>query len=155
MPESLAWTSENQLISEGDINSTGQSRAKRNVPMKADIDALAKFGEQGFNGRFGAEALPGRKGPSKKLLSGISPLWHSCPAESTAAMDMSANSARRRHQRTGTRYARDLTDEKFAMIEPMLPKAERDGGTLNFACSKGSFGGAEGIFTRFAMARVS
>ena len=42
-------------------------------------------------------------------------------------MDMWTDSARRQYQRSGTRYASDLTDEEFALIEPMLPKAKRGG----------------------------
>ena len=34
---------------------------------------------------------------------------------------MWTDSARRQYQRSGTRYASDLTDAEFALIEPMLP----------------------------------
>ena len=42
-------------------------------------------------------------------------------------MAMWTDSARRPYQRLGTRYASDLTDEEFALIEPMLPAAKRGG----------------------------
>ncbi len=40
-------------------------------------------------------------------------------------MDMRTNSARRQYQRSGSRYASNLTDAEFALIEPMLPAAKR------------------------------
>ena len=42
-------------------------------------------------------------------------------------MDMWTDSARRQYQRSGPRYASDLTDAEFALIEPMLPPAKRGG----------------------------
>lgn len=42
-------------------------------------------------------------------------------------MDMWTDSARRQYQRSGARYASDLTDAEFALIEPMLPPAKRGG----------------------------
>jgi putative transposase len=42
-------------------------------------------------------------------------------------MAMWTDSARRQYQRSGTRYASDLTDAEFALIEPMLPPAKRGG----------------------------
>jgi putative transposase len=42
-------------------------------------------------------------------------------------MAMWTDSARRQYQRLGTRYASDLTDEEFALIEPMLPAAKGGG----------------------------
>jgi putative transposase len=42
-------------------------------------------------------------------------------------MDMWTDSARRQYQRSGPRYASDLTDAEFALIEPMLPAAKRGG----------------------------
>jgi hypothetical protein len=40
---------------------------------------------------------------------------------------MWTDSARRQYQRSGPRYASDLTDAEFALIEPMLPPAKRGG----------------------------
>jgi transposase len=40
---------------------------------------------------------------------------------------MWTDSARRQYQRSGARYASDLTDEEFALIEPMLPAVKRGG----------------------------
>ena len=40
---------------------------------------------------------------------------------------MWTDSARRQYQRSGPRYASDLTDAEFALIEPMLPAAKRGG----------------------------
>jgi putative transposase len=42
-------------------------------------------------------------------------------------MTMWTDSARRQYQRSGPRYASDLTDAEFALIEPMLPPAKRGG----------------------------
>ena len=42
-------------------------------------------------------------------------------------MDMWTDSARRQYQRLGRCYASDLTDEEFAVIEPMLPPAKSGG----------------------------
>jgi putative transposase len=42
-------------------------------------------------------------------------------------MDMWTDSARRQYQRLERRYASDLTDEEFAVIEPMLPPARWGG----------------------------
>ena len=42
-------------------------------------------------------------------------------------MDMWTDSARRQYQRSGPRYASDLTDAEFALIEPMLPPVKRGG----------------------------
>jgi transposase len=42
-------------------------------------------------------------------------------------MDMWTDSARRQYQRSGPRYASDLTDDEFALIEPMLPAVKRGG----------------------------
>ena len=42
-------------------------------------------------------------------------------------MDMWTDSARRHYQRLGSRYASDLTDVEFAVIEPMLPAAKPGG----------------------------
>ena len=44
---------------------------------------------------------------------------------------MWAASACRGYQRSGTRYASDLTDEKIALIEPLLPAAKRGGRRRN------------------------
>lgn len=35
---------------------------------------------------------------------------------------MWTDSARRQHQRSGARYASDLTDAEFALVEPPLPR---------------------------------
>ena len=40
---------------------------------------------------------------------------------------MWTDSARRQYQRSGPRYASDLTDAEFALIEPLLPAAKRGG----------------------------
>lgn len=42
-------------------------------------------------------------------------------------MEMWTDSARRQYQRLGRRYASDLTDEEFAVIEPLLPPAKWGG----------------------------
>jgi len=42
-------------------------------------------------------------------------------------MNMWTESARRQYQRSGPRYASDLADAEFALIEPMLPLAKRGG----------------------------
>ena len=42
-------------------------------------------------------------------------------------MTMWTDSARRQYRRLGRRYASDLTDEEFALIEPMLPAAKPGG----------------------------
>jgi putative transposase len=42
-------------------------------------------------------------------------------------MAMWTDSARRQYQRSGPRYASDLTDAEFALIEPLLPRAKRGG----------------------------
>jgi len=42
-------------------------------------------------------------------------------------MTMWTDSARRQYQRSGARYASDLTDAEFALIEPMLPAAKQGG----------------------------
>jgi transposase len=42
-------------------------------------------------------------------------------------MAMWTDSARLQYQRLSTRYASDLTDAEFALIEPMLPPAKRSG----------------------------
>ena len=36
-------------------------------------------------------------------------------------------SARHRHRRSGGRYATDVTDAEFALIEPLLPPAKHGG----------------------------
>ena len=40
---------------------------------------------------------------------------------------MWTDSTRRQYQRSGARYASDLTDAAFVLIEPMLPPAKRGG----------------------------
>jgi putative transposase len=42
-------------------------------------------------------------------------------------MTMWTDSARRQYQRSSPRYASDLTDAEFALIEPLLPRAKRGG----------------------------
>lgn len=42
-------------------------------------------------------------------------------------MGMWTDSARRQYQRSGPRYASDLTDAEFALIVPLLPRAKRGG----------------------------
>jgi hypothetical protein len=39
-------------------------------------------------------------------------------------MAMWTDTARRQYRRLGMRYSSDLTDEAFALIEPMLPAAK-------------------------------
>jgi hypothetical protein len=49
-------------------------------------------------------------------------------------MEMWTASARRQYQRLGRCYASDLTDEEFAVIEPMLPPANPGGRGTNISC---------------------
>src|SRR6516225_12160016 len=60
-------------------------------------------------------------------LSDFSRLWHGGCAKQSSRHNMWTEITRRKYQREGQRYASDLTDAEWALIEPHMPPAKRLG----------------------------
>ena len=60
-------------------------------------------------------------------LSDFSQLWHGGCGETIIEARMWTEITRRKYEREGQRYASDLTDAEWALIEPHMPAAKRLG----------------------------
>src|ERR1700720_1433895 len=57
-------------------------------------------------------------------LSDFSPLWHDDCVKQSSRHKMWTEITRRKYERGGQRYASDLTDGEWALIEPHMPAAK-------------------------------
>jgi hypothetical protein len=57
-------------------------------------------------------------------LSDFSLLWHDGCGKQSSRHKMWTETTRRKYERAGQRYASDLTDAEWALIEPHMPAAK-------------------------------
>src|SRR6516165_1211384 len=64
---------------------------------------------------------------TENVLSDFSRLWHDGCGKQSSRYKMWTEITRRKYEREGQRYASDLTDAEWALIEPHMPPAKRLG----------------------------
>jgi hypothetical protein len=67
------------------------------------------------------------KRPTENELSDFSQLWHGGCDEQSTRHNVWTEITRPKYERAGQRYASDLTDAEWALIEPHMPAVKRLG----------------------------
>src|ERR1700730_3692363 len=65
------------------------------------------------------------KRPTENELSDFSRLWHDGCGKQSSRHKMWTKITRPKYEREGQRYASDLTDAEWALIEPYMPAVKR------------------------------
>jgi transposase len=74
-----------------------------------------------------AVSVPAAERPTENELSDFSRLWHDGCGKQSSRHKMWTKITRPKYEREGQRYASDLTDAEWALIEPYMPAVKRLG----------------------------
>src|SRR6202043_3447540 len=80
-----------------------------------------------FFWRGAGRRAPPSKRPTENELSDFSRLWHDGCGKQSSRHKMWTKITRPKYEREGQRYASDLTDAEWALIEPYMPAVKRLG----------------------------